>query len=276
VLADVPALDALGGAPSALRLRRRHLAQVTVVGTSRWAVSIAATLAAAGVGAVQISASGEVRAADSCPGGLLPDDEGRRFAGAAAEAVRRAAPEAKVTTTAAEQMIAIRSGTAEEQVPSECRRADLVVLADPGPVEPEQRQRLHEASIAHMAVSIDAVRAVIGPLVEPGSSSCLRCADLHRAERDPAWPLLAVQLGGRARRFRAADPGLCVAAAGVAAVQALTHLDGGRPAVLDGTLEWNLPDWRLRRRSWTAHPRCGCGAAAQSDVARQNERVIMR
>ena len=31
-------------------------------------------------------------------------------------------------------------------------------------------------------------------LVIPGVTSCLGCADLHRTDRDAAWPVLAVQL----------------------------------------------------------------------------------
>ena len=32
------------------------------------------------------------------------------------------------------------------------------------------------------------------PLVIPGVTSCLRCADLHRSDRDAAWPAVAAQL----------------------------------------------------------------------------------
>jgi nicotinamidase-related amidase len=35
---------------------------------------------------------------------------------------------------------------------------------------------------------------LVGPLVIPGVTSCLRCADLHRSDRDAAWPALAAQL----------------------------------------------------------------------------------
>ena len=31
-------------------------------------------------------------------------------------------------------------------------------------------------------------------MVIPGETSCLRCADLHRCDRDAAWPVLAAQL----------------------------------------------------------------------------------
>ncbi len=35
---------------------------------------------------------------------------------------------------------------------------------------------------------------LVGPLVIPGMTSCLRCADLHRSDRDAAWPAVAAQL----------------------------------------------------------------------------------
>ena len=37
---------------------------------------------------------------------------------------------------------------------------------------------------------------LIGPLVLPGATSCLNCADLHRSDRDASWPALAAQLEG--------------------------------------------------------------------------------
>jgi hypothetical protein len=49
--------------------------------------------------------------------------------------------------------------------------------------------------------------------------------------------------------------------AGTAALQALAHIDGDDPPTLDGTIEIRLPDWRLRRRSWLAHPDCRCALA---------------
>ena len=35
---------------------------------------------------------------------------------------------------------------------------------------------------------------LVGPLVIPGVTSCLECADLHRRDRDAAWPAVAAQL----------------------------------------------------------------------------------
>lgn len=223
-------------------LRARRAAAVAVHGTSRLATSVAATFAAAGVGWVQLVHGGEVSASDACPGGVTPADEGRRFVVAADEAVRRYGPD-----------------TETRPLPPE-RPADLVVLTDPAPVDTALRSALHQDRLPHLRAGVDGLRAIVGPLVLPGRTSCLRCADLHRTDRDPAWPALAVQLAARPRRRISSDVALCVATAGVAAGQALAYLDGQRPTTVGATLEWQLPDWRLRRRSWPAHHGCDCGA----------------
>jgi len=241
--ADLIALGAQYGADAGSVLQARRQAAVAVHGTSRLAASVAATLAASGVGWVQLVHGGDVVASDACPGGLTPSDEGRRFGIAAADAVRRAAPDVDTTP-----------------IPGD-RKADLVMLTDPAPIDTTVATSLHLDGLAHLIAHVRGTQAVIGPLVVPGVTSCLRCADLHRTDRDPSWPVIAVQLGSVPRHRVAADVSLCVAAAGVATSQALAYLDRQRPATLNGTLEWQLPDWRLRRRSWPAHPGCECGAA---------------
>jgi hypothetical protein len=45
-----------------------------------------------------------------------------------------------------------------------------------------------------------------------------------------------------------------------AALHALVYLDGGLPPIIDGTIEIAMPEGRPRRRSWSAHPACSCGA----------------
>jgi hypothetical protein len=250
--ADLNALTAQFGDDAVPVLQARRSAAVAVHGTSRLAASVAATFAAAGVGWVQLVSGGEVSAGHSCPGGLLPTDEGHRFAVAAEEAVRRHAPE-------------VNTGPIPPQ-----RSADLVVLTDPVPLDPALRAALHQSRVPHLPATVDGQTATVGPLVLPGVSSCLRCADLHRTDRDPAWPALAVQLASRPLRRIGSDVALCVATVGVAVTQGLAFLDRAgldraRPATLEGSLEWQLPDWRLRRRSWPAHHRCDCGAATATE-----------
>ena len=55
------------------------------------------------------------------------------------------------------------------------------------------------AGIAHLAATAGADRAVVGPLVIPGRSACLRCLELHRTDRDPLWPTVAAQLAADLR-----------------------------------------------------------------------------
>ncbi|MEO7263215.1 MAG: thiamine biosynthesis protein ThiF [Jatrophihabitantaceae bacterium] len=241
--ADLGALTAQFGDRAVAVLQARHAATVAVHGTSRLATSVAATFAAAGVGWIRLVHGGEVSASDACPGGVTPSDEGRRFAVAAEEAVRRYGPD--VVTS---------------PIPPE-RSTNLVVLTDPAPLDTSLRSALHQDRVPHLPASVDGQRAVVGPLVLPGRTGCLQCADLHRTDRDPAWPALAVQLAARPRRRITSDVALCVATVGVAVGQALAYLDRQRPATLGASLEWQLPDWRLRRRSWPAHYGCDCGAA---------------
>ncbi|HSV68164.1 MAG TPA: ThiF family adenylyltransferase [Mycobacteriales bacterium] len=237
-------------APISTLLRRRD-ATVAVHGAGRLGAPVATLLGAAGVGRVRVIDREMARPCDAAPGGLAPSDAFTPRLAAAMAAVRRAAPETEVGP--------IRP----REVP------DLVVLTGMDPVEPQVRAGLHRIGAPHLPVSIRESTAVVGPLVLPGLSSCLTCADLQRRDRDPAWPVLAAQLSIRRRRqTEPCDVTLAIFAASLAVLQALTLLDGGEPATLHGTLELRLPDWRVRRRTWPAHPHCDCGAG-RPNAARQ-------
>jgi hypothetical protein len=239
---ELTALATRHGPHAAQVLNARRQASVHVCGGGRVAAHIGAVLAAAGVGRVHCSLVGSARLPHAVPGGILPADEGRTLATAAEAAVLRAAPGTDTTPVGADD------------------RPDLTVLAFDTPVPAERRQALHAAGAAHLAVTLRVDAGVVGPLVLPGLTSCLRCAELHRQDRDPAWPALAVQLTVGSRYGPASDVALASVIAGVAALQALAFLDGGEPAVIDATVELQLPDWRLRRRSWPPHPECDCMA----------------
>jgi bacteriocin biosynthesis cyclodehydratase domain-containing protein len=114
--------------------------------------------------------------------------------------------------------------------------------------------------IPHLAVTATGARAVIGPLVIPGRTSCLRCRDLHLADADPAWPRIAVQWSTRQPGPVAA--GLAHLSGAWAALQALELVDAGsRDALLptmDAALIVTLPDAGIRREARPPHPLCGC------------------
>jgi len=136
---------------------------------------------------------------------------------------------------------------------------DLAVLVGRHPLE--LRASLMHEQIPHLAAAADEAIGIVGPLVIPGRTACLRCMDLTRADRDPAWPLILAQLLGRQPDLMACDAPLAGAVAAHAAAQALAFID--RPAeagaVANGTLELVLPSWQWRRRTWPPHPDCDCG-----------------
>lgn len=107
----------------------------------------------------------------------------------------------------------------------------------------------------HLIVRLEADRAVVGPLVVPGRSPCVRCQDLLRCRYDPAWPRLVAQL---CRDRAAPDPLLIAWAASTAVVQVRAQLTGGHPDATGRTLELGCVDYVLRTREWQVHPGCGC------------------
>ncbi len=193
--------------------------------------------------------------------------------GAAAVRARRAAAEVlvvgdgAVATGIADLLAAAAVGAVQrprgsrDVPPVPGAAPDLVVLAPVTGPALELRDDLMREGTPHLSASVRELTGVVGPLVIPGRTSCLRCHDLHRTDRDSAWPLLAAQLATPTRQCRETGDGVLAAlVASCAALQALAFIDGCGPipATVDGTLEVALPDWRIRRRSWAAHPGCGC------------------
>jgi len=226
--------DADGGAAI---LARRQGTCVRVEGMSRVGLGIASFLNASGIGMV-ISA-GWPPGAGACPGSPPP----------AGPAVLTGAP-----SPAGPSPFAGRAGPAATN-----RRPDLVILADIH--RRELPEILRREGVPHLLAAASEAIGVVGPLVLPGRTACLRCLDLTRAERDPAWPLILAQLSGGGADPPACDTVLAAAVATQAAAQALAFVDrpASASAVTNGTLELVLPDWQWRRRSWTRHDRCGCG-----------------
>ena len=114
--------------------------------------------------------------------------------------------------------------------------------------------------IPHLSVSAAAGQAVIGPLVVPGRTSCLRCRDLHLADADPTWSRAAVQWS--ARKPASVAGGLAYLAGSWAALQVLALVDAGPHHVsvptLDGALVITLPAAQPTWEARPAHPLCGC------------------
>lgn len=222
--------------------RTRRTATVVVEGATRVGVPLAAVLAASGIGRISVRDPGTALAGDAVVGGLTAQDEGRPRAAAAADAVRRADPLADLRPVG----------------PGD--RVDLVVLARPWAASDPLVAALHRDGVPHLVATVRGGTGVVGPLVVPGATGCLRCGDLHRRDADPRWPRLAAQLTGGEPPASGATV-TCLLTAVVAAVQVLAFLEGTTaPAALDATLEMRPPALLPTRREWPPHPGCGCVA----------------
>lgn len=163
---------------------------------------------------------------------------------------------------------------------------DLVVLADALAPDPRLVRDLQGAGVPHLLVRVRDGIGLVGPLVIPGRTTCLTCADLYRTDRDPAWPALAVQLrdvvGTADRPTLLATAALALAQ--LQQVMAAVRAEGGGaagggsesrgapptsamappparvppPATLDTTLEIDVAAHTIRARRWVRHPLCGC------------------
>ena len=238
---EAAALALRGCAPGtpAEALRRRTGAHVLVSGYGRLAAPIAAALAEAGVGHVDPALSGRAELADAGLGGLRPGDAGAWRSTAAGEAVIRVAPHASLRP--------LRDGTATFVVQAGAPRpAELTALA------------YGRRQLPHLSVDLRDGLAVVGPLVPAAGSPCLNCLDLHRRDRDPAWPALAAQLSTSPGPAQPLATTTALIAVGYAADEVLRFIDGGEPQTVGTMIEIAGPG-RERRRSWTTHPRCGCG-----------------
>lgn len=143
---------------------------------------------------------------------------------------------------------------------------DLVVLADYLATEPRMLRDLHAAGVAHLPVRVRDGCGLVGPLVLPGQTSCLSCADLHRTDRDAAWPAVAAQLRGTVGNAGRATV-LATAALALDQIDRMLHAvrdtDGAgvAPEMLPGTdttLEFDVGTRRTVVRRWSRHPRCDC------------------
>jgi bacteriocin biosynthesis cyclodehydratase domain-containing protein len=227
----------------------RRQAVIVVEGATRVGTPLAAMLAASGIGQVSVSDPGLTTAADAVVGGLTAADEGRPRSLAAADAVRRVSPLTDLRP--------LPAGA----------RADLVVLARPWAGSDPLVAGIHRSGVPHLVATVRGRVGVVGPLVVPGATSCLRCADLHRRDADPRWPRLAAQLTASEPPPSGATV-TCLLTAATAALQVLAFVDGtASPGALEATIELHPPALAPRLRRWPPHPACGCGADAEDDPA---------
>lgn len=239
--ADCTAWALRSGQPRVEVSERRHRA-VVVRGNSRIAIGMATLLGASGIGWVHTIADGVV-GSDEIGCGYVDSDIGLPRSVAAERAVLAAAP-----------------GTRTGRLPAR-RQPDLVVLTDVIVPDPALSGALCAAGIPHLLVRASEGIGVVGPLVIPGRTCCLRCVDLHRTDADPCWPALATQLAARAQPSDLATA-TATAAFAVGQVLRALHQSGfsaHEPPTWGAAVEIDVFEGQSSRTTWPPHPRCVCG-----------------
>ncbi|MFE5732489.1 TOMM precursor leader peptide-binding protein [Streptomyces sp. NPDC056528] len=257
-------------------LAARRALRVQVRGAGRVGATVAALLAAAGVGRVEVLDSGRVEPWETAPGGLPAEAVGERRATAARRLVgrwSRGGPRGRNGRPgsgnggAGEGSGGAGAGSGAAGEGSGGAGLSLVVVTprdglgayvpDPLPAEP-----WISTGTPHLYAGVVEATGTVGPLVLPGGTACARCLQEERTDREPVRPrLLAQWRSGAPHPLPACDLGLATAVAGLAAAHALAFLDGDLPASTGTRWEASLPflEWRAERLR--PHPACPCGAA---------------
>ncbi|MFL6113445.1 MAG: hypothetical protein ACJ786_19105 [Catenulispora sp.] len=287
-----------GGAVRAMT--RRRMAVVAVYGCGRVGSSVAHLLAAAGVGCVVPIDAGRARAADAAPAGFrnpralshreardVPGPRrGRRFASAdqASAADPPATPDIGETLTEetpqdpeprrqdlVRALIRASAPSTRTTLPANRQHPDLAVLAPVADGYPALAASLQTAGVPHLSAEVHETTGVLGPFVQPGRTSCLRCRDLYRTARDPGWPRAMVPFGGvdavPAGVDRACDVMLATQLAVLAATHVLAYVEGDRPPTVNAALEVVPPFGAQTGYERPPHPDCGCGAEVAEAVS---------
>lgn len=233
----------------------RRAIRVQVRGSGRVGAVIAAVLAGAGVGRVEVLDGGRVEPSDVAPGGLGPGSVGRLRAEAAGKLVRESAPG--------------RASRAAEGEGAEAGMALVVVAPRDGlhawAPDPDTAADWVATGVPHLYAGVLEGTGLVGPLVLPGVTACAGCMERDRVDRDAAWPRMLVQWRSihRRRASAACDLGLSTAVAGLAAAHALSFLDGQLPASTASRWEAALPALHWESTPVRPHPDCPCGASAE-------------
>ena len=133
----------------------------------------------------------------------------------------------------------------------------LQVLVHQHVVPPEVGLSVARSGRTTLPVVTQRHRVQVGPVVGSATGPCLHCLDLHRRDRDHAWPALATALGHPVEQVAPlALPGpLALAAEGLVLLLVSSVLAGAPvSAGLCYELGPGAPHVVVRR--WTRHPRC--------------------
>lgn len=146
-------------------------------------------------------------------------------------------------------------------VAAEGSSADAVLVLSAGEPDRAVLDVLVRGDVAHLLVRAVEGSLVVGPLVVPGRTPCLRCLDAHHATDDPLYPALVAIHHRAERRDGVAEPldsALVSLAVAWAVRDLVSHLDGEPASTWSATVHLGprLADLTMVR--WLRHPDCGC------------------
>ena len=133
----------------------------------------------------------------------------------------------------------------------------LVLLVAHHALAPGRAARWLAVDVPHLPVVFGERAAVLGPLVVPGETPCLRCADEHRVDADAAWPVVAAQLLALGPADAATAPALRMELHARLA-GCLRDIRSGGDAGLAGSAVRVAADGSVSRLARPWHARCSC------------------
>ena len=166
---------------------------------------------------------------------------------------------------AAGSVAAVGAHGAADVVGSGAAQPGVVVLVADIALDPRRGDLWLRRGVPHLPVVTTGSRAVVGPLVDSATGSpCLWCLDLHRSDRDAAWPTVMAQVAtvpvdsGAAQTgpspvarpgAHPVEPGLSQLVAGTVAALVARSSAGSSPppgVAVEVSLPWPRIDHRWR------------------------------
>lgn len=142
-----------------------------------------------------------------------------------------------------------------------------VLVLHPGEPPRAWFDAMTAAGTPHLFARVVEEAGVLGPLVVPGRTACLRCLDEHRAEEDPAHHDVLGRYAEAALLPRVdgvpdpLDPMTATVVTAWAARELATYLAGQRPATWSSTITLAPGMTGVEAVSWLRHPGCVCAWA---------------
>jgi hypothetical protein len=155
-------------------------------------------------------------------------------------------------------------------------RPDLTVIVGSHPVIGSEISALEipTPTSAHLFVASYGDRAIAGPLVIPGNTSCLRCAYLHTRDADQQWAGVSLQLTSAIARLQQLPVDRLLATLIAAQTGRLARAWADHMIVQTQwqniAFELRLPECEVTIQPRPSHPLCQCRWTAQADLAPEN------